>query len=147
MEKTLNKFQSVGLDTNIFIYQFHRHPQFVDKTKFIFGLLEEEKIQATTSTITIIELLAFHATEVILEKIKDAFLTTPNLAVREVSQEIAFEAARIRRRYNFRLPDAIQLATAKLNRAQAFITNDKRLKKFKELKIILLNQINSATLI
>lgn len=42
---------------------------------------------------------------------------------------------------DFRLPDSIQLATAKLNKAKAFITNDERLKSFKELKVVLIKEI------
>lgn len=61
------------------------------------------------------------------------------LAVVEVNEEIADKTALIRRKYGFRTPDAIQLATAVQTRAKVFITNDERLKKLKELKVILLS--------
>jgi predicted nucleic acid-binding protein len=38
--------------------------------------------------------------------------------------EIAREAARLRASYGIRVPDALLLATALLEQAQAFITND-----------------------
>ena len=58
-----------------------------------------------------------------------------------VDRTITVEAARIRREYGFRLPDSIQLATALFGKANALITNDERLKKFKELKVINLKDI------
>lgn len=58
----------------------------------------------------------------------------------EVDRDVAREAAAIRRKYGFRLLDAVQLATAKLNKAQIFVSNDKGLQKFKELKVIALGK-------
>ena len=54
--------------------------------------------------------------------------------------EIGEVAAEVRREYGFRLPDSIQLATALHSKSQAFVTNDRRLKKFKELPAILLSE-------
>lgn len=93
-----------------------------------------------TSVLTLVELLSFKAKEQALEKLESELLLVSNLSIIDVSPNIAKETARIRREYGFRLPDATQLATAKLNKVQAFITNDKRLKKFKELQVISLNQ-------
>lgn len=42
----------------------------------------------------------------------------------------------LRVRYGLRTPDTIHLATALLNKAQAFITNDKQLTRVNELDII-----------
>ena len=66
------------------------------------------------------------------------FLETPNLKIKNLDSEIAIEAARIRRKYGFQTPDAIELATAVVAKADAFITNDKRLMKFNEIKVKLL---------
>jgi predicted nucleic acid-binding protein len=66
----------------------------------------------------------------------------PNLTDLEDNMAISLEAARIRREYGLRLPDATQLATAIYAKAKAFITNDHRLKQFKEIKIITLEQLN-----
>lgn len=43
-------------------------------------------------------------------------------------------AAEIRTQYNLRPPDAIQISSAILEDAQAFITNDEKLKRVKEIK-------------
>ena len=130
----------VGLDSNIFIYQFEQHPQFSPKTSAIFGKLAGKKLQAVTSIISLIEALSYPSPEEVLTQIRIGF-TVPNLTVLEVNDQIGLEAARIRREYPFRLGDAIQLATAICSKTRAFITNDERLKKFKEIKVTLLNEL------
>src|SRR5207248_6090877 len=46
----------------------------------------------------------------------------------------------LRRAYGFRIPDAIQLATCLYQKVDLFITNDRRLKTYKEIPIILLSE-------
>lgn len=130
----------VGLDSNIFIYQFEANPEFHHITNTIFDRLSKNKLKAVTSIISLIESLSYPSPEIVLAQIKEGF-TIPNLAVLEVNMKIGLEAAKIRREYGLRLGDAVQLATALYAKAHAFITNDERLKKFKELKVILLSEI------
>ncbi|HBQ50519.1 hypothetical protein A3B42_00420 [Candidatus Daviesbacteria bacterium RIFCSPLOWO2_01_FULL_38_10] len=137
----LKKFNLIGLDTNIFSYQFHQDPQFGLLTKKIFDELSKDNLQAVTSVVTLIEILSVRVSLSKVKQLKELFLRTPNLSILDVNHEIALEAAAIRRKYGFRTPDAIQLATAKLNRAKAFVTNDERLKNYLGLKIILLSAI------
>lgn len=140
--KSLNNLKNIALDSNIFSYQFHQDPTFGLLTKQIFDALSQDRLQALTSVITLIEVLSVKASLSKLAQLKELLLRTPNLTVLEVNQDTAYEAAKIRRKYGFRLPDAIQLATAKLSRAKAYITNDQRLKSYKGLKIILLSEIS-----
>lgn len=131
----------VALDSNLFIYHFEDNPQFSLYTSKIFQQLSRGEIKAITSVISITETLSYPLPKRVINEITEAFLNLSNLGFIEVDQRIAFEAAKIRREYGFRLPDSIQLATAIEGKAKAFISNDKRLRKFKKLKIILLNQI------
>ena len=137
----IGKIKRIALDSNIFIYQFESNPDFIRLTEKIFDSLSKGQHRAVTSVISIVEALAYPSPPEVIKGITEGFLTLKNLEITEVSQEIAFEAARIRREYKFRLPDSIQLATAKLSRAKAFISNDENLKKFKELKVILISEI------
>lgn len=133
------KYKFVGLDANIFSYHFHQDPLFGPLTKEIFDLLSLNRLRAVTSIITLIEILSVKASSVKIKGLKKLFSEIPNLAVVEVNEEIADKTVLIRRKYGFRTPDAIQLATAVQARAKVFITNDERLKKLKELKVILLS--------
>lgn len=131
----------VALDSNVFIYNFESNPEFSNLTEKIFDSLEKGKLRAITSVISTVEALSYPSPPEVIKGITDGFLTLVNLEVIDVNQQIAFEAARIRREYGFRLPDSIQLATALQARAKVFITNDERLKKFKELRVILITEI------
>lgn len=144
MKKTLklqNKYRLIGLDTNIFIYYFQEHSKWGPVCREIILSVVIRKNLAITSTISLLELLSFRTSPKQLALLKEEFLSIPNLELKDTNKEIAIEAAEIRRKYKFGLADAIQLATAKLGHAQAFITNDDRLNKFKELKVLLLKEI------
>lgn len=133
------KNKLIGLDTNIFIYYFQQNRQFGEKAKRIFNYLVDNKIKAITSVITLIELLSLPVRdEKNIDKLKNLFLETPNLEIQDINQEIGILSARIRRNYNFRIPDSIQLATCLYKKIDIFITNDFKLKAFKEFPIILL---------
>jgi predicted nucleic acid-binding protein len=45
----------------------------------------------------------------------------------------------LRARYNLRTPDALQVATALVRRCEAFLTNDARLKRVTEIRVLTLD--------
>lgn len=137
----VSRYKKVGLDTNIFVYYLQKHPQFGPTVRDIFQSLSKSKAEVITSVISLTEILSVKATTPFISLLQHEFLSIPFLNIIPVNNEIAIEAARLRRNSNFSLPDSIQLATALQAKAKAFITNDDRLKKFKELKIILLSGI------
>lgn len=137
----VSKYKSIGLDTNIFIYYFQKNPQFGPIVKNLFQYFSKSKTEVITSSISLTELLSVKASLILIDTLQQEFLSILFLKIIPVSNDIAIEAARIRRGYNFSLPDTIQLTTALNSKAKAFITNDARLKKFKELKVILLNEL------
>lgn len=137
--QSLKKFNLIALDTNIFIYHFHNYQRLSGLADEIFLDLAENKLKAVTSLITLVELLSLKAPEPEIHELKNAFYSAPNLSVLAFDQDSAIEAARIRREYKFRLPDSIQLATALIGKAEAFVTNDQRLTNFKKLPIVLLD--------
>lgn len=134
------KDKLIGLDTNIFIYYFEEDSEFGLQARAIFENLSGKKSRGVTSIITLTELLSLPASEKELEALKMHFLETPNLIICDVNQTIGIDAARIRRKYSFRIPDSIQLATCLYQNADIFITNDERLKSFKEIPIVLLDK-------
>lgn len=140
--RQFGKFKTVGLDTNIFIYFFEQNPEFSSRAKIIFDALSSGKQSAVTSIISLIEILSpdFLSKEAVSET-EAKFFDIPNLKILELDQTIGLKAAEIRREYGFRLSDAVQLATALSVKAKVFITNDQRLKSFKKLKVISLQDL------
>ena len=130
--------KKICLDTSLFIYYFEAHPEFGPLSKVYFEDLLANKLAAVTTIISLTELLSFTKLILLPKQIIRDFFNIPNLKVIEVNQEIAITAAEIRREYHFKLADSIQLATAVFAKADAFLTNDARLKPFKKLKVIIL---------
>ena len=139
LRKTLSKFRSISLDTNVFVYYLDSNSSFYSQAEKLFEQIAVRNLSIFTSVITLSELLSFKATRPQLYKLEQELLLIPNLTMIDVNREVAKEAASIRREYGFRLPDSIQLATALVAKAQAFVTNDQRLKKFQQLPIVLLS--------
>lgn len=136
----IDKPKLIGIDTNIFIYYFQGNNSVGANAKRIFEGLISAKIKAVTSIITLMELLSLPSSKTNIEILKNHFLETPNLTIQDINQSIALEAARIRRVYKFSIPDAIQLATCLFHKADLFMTNDKKIKSFKELTVIIISQ-------
>lgn len=122
----------IGLDTSVFIYHFEAHPTYLGLTTELFGGIEVGKWRAITSTVALMELtvgphqLGAHA---VAAEYEARIVSFPNLAVGEVSRDVARLAASIRALTRLRSPDALVLATALVAGATAFVTNDRVLQR------------------
>jgi predicted nucleic acid-binding protein len=133
----------IALDTMVFIYHLEDYRPQADQTEKIFQKIEDGRYAAVTSYITLLELLVKpkRAGEYkIASDYRDLLLTFPNLVFVPVDAEVADLASHFRARYAFTTPDAIQIATAVLQGASAFITNDEKLRKVKEIPVKLLKE-------
>lgn len=137
------KSKLIALDSNVFIYHFEHNLKYAQHTTKIFSSLIDNSNSGITSVISVGEALSYPSPSSVLKKIEEKFRTLPNFTIFDVTQEIAIKTAHIRREYKFRLPDAIQLATTSHAKADFFITNDKNLKKYKEVKVVLLEEFKS----
>jgi predicted nucleic acid-binding protein len=54
---------------------------------------------------------------------------------------IAQRAAEMRVRYNLKLPDALQIATAIASNCDAFLTNDAQLNRVMELRVMVISEL------
>jgi len=72
-------------------------------------------------------------------------LESERFSVLPITVEIAELAADLRARYNLRTPDALQVATALAHRCEAFLTNDARLKRVAEIRVLTLEELRNAS--
>lgn len=132
----------VYLDTSIFIYFLEQHPVYHESCDEVFGRLERGRIQAATSTLTLMEVLVqpyrLNKEELVL-KYYSLFTTYPRLQWIELSREIADRAAELRADYRLKTPDAIHLASALSCGATGFLCNDTIFRKVKEIECLLLD--------
>ncbi len=140
----LSPHKLVGIDTMAFLYHLEGDERYGPFTRTLFKSIEEGERHAVTSTITLLETLVKPKTlgdEAMRDDYHYALTSFPNLKLRPVDEEVAEAAATIRAKSGLRTPDAIQLATSIVEGASAFITNDVRLKKINEPKIIVMSDV------
>lgn len=122
----------LALDSNCLIYGFDAPGS--ARSAFIrtevFGPLAAGEMQAVTSIITLAELLVQPFERGLPERaheLRAALEDLPNFAMVPIDANIATEAARIRGTTRLRVPDAVQVATARVTGAAALLTNDRRI--------------------
>lgn len=142
LKKFLGQHPHLALDTSIFIYFIEKNPRYHGLCETIFEAIETGNIKASTSTLSLLEILV----QPYREKLDDlvlkfyALLTTyPNLDWVDFNLKIADIGARLRADYRLRTPDAIQLASAISSGATGLICNDAAFKKVKEIECLILD--------
>lgn len=140
----LRKYRFVGLDTMGFIYHFEKNEIYQPFTIALFNSIESGVIKAVTSIITLLEVLVKPKKEEnknLIEEYKFIFQTFPNLKIIYLDEKIADVASSLRAKYNIKTPDAIQVASAILSGAKAFVTNEPSLKRIDNLDIIIMKEM------
>ena len=143
LQDFLRKHPVIALDSSIFIYHLEDHPRYAPLTEIIFDDLEKGMNKGITSYLTLMEIITKPKTEGLLQVARDYeyYLTTfPNLTFYEMGIEIARKASDLRATERIKSPDAIQLATAILHGATAFLTNDKIFERVKGIDILILDK-------
>ncbi|MDA8405859.1 MAG: PIN domain-containing protein [Deltaproteobacteria bacterium] len=138
------KGERIYLDTNIIIYAMEGYPEYVSSLASLFAAIDEGKLVAVTSELTLAESLVKPMMDdnVRLQNIyMEALQSSDALYIIPVNRQILIEAARLRAKsYTLNLPDAIHLATAHVHQCASFLTNDKRLRSLSEFYIVILSE-------
>lgn len=135
----------VGLDSAPLIYALERHLRYVASMEAFLTPLSQSRLRVVTSAITLVEVLThpLHPGNTALVEKYESFLSnTRGLAMVDLSAPVAREAARLRAVYNPRTPGAVQLATAISEGAGYFLTNDSRLARLTEIRVLVLNDLS-----
>lgn len=143
----MTDYKKVFVNTAPFIYFIEKdsnNPQYYEKVKGFFSAGYDADKRFVTSVITMEEYFVFPYRTKTYSFI-DMFhrlIETTDMEIIEVDQEIAKKAAQIRAEYKgFKAMDAIQLAIACLTKCDLFLTNDKQLRQFKEIKCITVDEL------
>jgi predicted nucleic acid-binding protein len=139
--RTLRSYQVLGFDTMIFIYHFEDHPLFAPLTDPLFEAIDRGDLLAEVSVLLAGEVLTGAkkaADNEMLLRYRHIFGEFPNLTLHGADMQVMEKMSDLRVAYGLKTPDAIHMATALLNGAQAFVTNDARLKQVNELDVLVL---------
>lgn len=101
------------------------------------------EFKALTSTLTITETLVKPLQHGQAERVRIfQDLLAEYVEIIPVTAEIAESAARLRADHGLRTPDAIEIATAIIHKADFFLTNDARLGRLNQLEVLVLSSLN-----
>ncbi len=135
----LSHVSSLFIDTAPIIYYIEAHPQFGPLAKEVFDSFLSGRITAYSSVLTLTEVLPKpieSGDEKLARKFSEFLEHGKNFNLVEITAAIAKQAGGYP---ELRALDAVQIATALDTGADAFITNDKKLKRMKEIKVLVLS--------
>ena len=138
---SLANYKVVGLDTSPFIYHLQGDAVYSKITSDLFSAVESGSVRAITSVITLMEVQVKPISEgntKVAEEYGILLQTFPNLSLRRIDDKAASRAAELRAKHRIGAPDALQLSVAIEEGAKAFVTNDERLTKVKDVQVITL---------
>lgn len=144
LQDALMTVNFLGLDTSPFIYFVEQNPLYVDLMDEIFRHITKGDFQACSSMITLTEVLIHplrQNNQILANEYRDLLLNATNFQLYPITAFSAETAAILRVKYNLRTPDALQIATALENNCDAFLCNDKGLKRVTELQILILDEL------
>ena len=131
----------VCIDTAPFIYFIEKNSKYLGLLRPFFAEINAGKIDALTSTITLLEVLVLPfktKNESLAEKYRDILLYAEGLTTFEIFHEVSELSSKLRAKYSIRTPDAIQIAVGIIYGADAFLTNDSSLKKVNDIRVVIL---------
>lgn len=134
----------IYIDTSPYIYFLEKNLEYDNKIKEFFMNNYNLGREFVTSVITIEEYSIIPYREDNTKLLKDFEMLIEDMEtdVVEITKPIAKKAAQIRATYKkFKAMDALQLAAAVKSGCDTFLTNDKQLRQFQELKIITMDDL------
>lgn len=141
--KSIEGCKRVFLDTAPLVYFVEKNERYLAAVRAIFDRIDEGTLSAITSPITLAECLVLpyrknyvDVARRFMERIVNARNTTYVLP----TPGIACKAAELRAHYNLSLDDAFQIAISMASGCDAFLTNDRDLRRVAELDVILLDE-------
>ena len=141
--RQLKSVRRIFLDTAPVIYFVEQNPDYLEQSQAVFSRLDEGKITAVVSPITLSECLVVPyrlENAEVAQVFTDLLVNSESVLFYPIDEITADKAADLRARYNLTLTDAFQLAIAIQAECDAFLTNDIDLKRVTEIPIIVLSE-------
>jgi predicted nucleic acid-binding protein len=134
-----------GLDSNVFIYLFEGSGREADVASALVEAIAGGAATGTLAMLGLAEILTGPARAddaALTHRYADELLSLEGLSVPAMGREVALEAALVRgSAAQLSLGDAIHLASARLDHATAFVTNDRRLRAINGLEVVYLREL------
>jgi predicted nucleic acid-binding protein len=143
----LGRHGRMGIDTSIFIYHLEASPRYAGVAGRALSALADGTYTGITSPLTLMELMV-KPLQLGRPEVADEYELLlagfPNLMITDIDRPAARRASELRATYRLRPADAIQVGTSLRHGATAFLTNDRDLRRIKELQVIVLEDFVPA---
>ena len=143
IRQAIEGHRRIMFDTAPIVYFIEEHKEFGKITDEIFKVIKDDsEYRPFSSVITLIEVLTQPLRKSkmeVVEKYRQFLLNSSNFITYSIDPIIAQKSAELRAQYGIKTPDAIQLAGIE-NDGTLFVTNDRDLKKIKEIEVIVLEE-------
>ena len=132
----------VAVDTAVRIYEFEFHPSFGPVTRMLFrdgfgtGVCRAARSLLVLGEV-LVKPLADSRTD-LADRYRLTLSPNPYLMVWPISHDVIETAASLRARYHIKMIDAIHVASAIVNQADVFVTNDEGLRRISEVPILII---------
>ncbi len=136
--------RQVFLDTAPLIFLVEANPFYIHLVQVVFGMIDDGQLGATTSPISLSECLIHPIKQGNLAAIgtfTNLITSGANTSFVLIGEKIAHTAAELRAKYNFKLPDSLQLAAAIESGCESFLTNDHQLRQVSEINVIVIDDL------
>lgn len=145
LEDAFNGVDRCFLDTAPIIYYIEQNSAYFAIARSVFQRLRAGAFTAVTSPVTLAECLVVphrQGLTQLKQDFVDVITTGENTLFSPITSEVGQQAAELRVQYNLKLPDALQIATARVAGCQALLTNDTGLKRVGELRILIISELS-----
>lgn len=137
----LRGIRRLFLDTAPIIYFIQCTERYAPPLRYVFDRIDKGTVLAVTSPVTLAECLVFPyrlQQPGLAASFHELIVNGDNTVFVSINEKMADGAASLRAGYNISLADSFQLAVALNAGCDAFLTNDKTLRRVTELKVIIL---------
>ena len=145
----LGAHSTLGLDTSVFIYHVEAHPRYLPLTQALLAGVQAGRWTAVTSTVTLMELTVRPwqlDRPAVAREYEVLLVNFPHLSLMDVARDVARRAAQLRAAYRLRPADALQIGTALVHGATAFVSNDRALLRLTPtLDVVILDDLVVAS--
>jgi predicted nucleic acid-binding protein len=126
----------------VFVYHIEQVTRWAAPASAALEAMPDGRFVGVTSVLTLLE-IAIKPLRLERPEIADAYEALigdiTNLAINNMDARAARIGAELRAKYGLRTPDSLQIAACFANGAKAFVTNDRRLRRVKEIEIVMLD--------
>lgn len=142
----LLKTSRIALDSNVLIYLLEGVGPQADTAATIVDAVEGRRLEGVFASLGLIEVLVGAARSGDAARFEQtaAELRASGLRIVDLTATIAEDAAWIRGASGLPLEDAVHLATARSRSADAFVTNDRRIRSLPNLEVAYLDDLTPA---